>query len=136
MPDDVNEDALAGALKRAADAGARQIMPLSAAGITVLAVRRRRRKLAVTASAIACLLIGTGTMLAAGLDPDAPSAPTGPTVGPVRSSFSLPPPPSPPLPSRLASPAPFEASSSSTSAATTPPSTSSETALATAPNDR
>lgn len=83
-PLDPGQDfALAPALKRAADVRGR-LVPVPAARIKALGVRRRRRVLAAAAACAVCVLGGGGALAVAQLEPD--PRPGAPVVAPTPTS--------------------------------------------------
>ncbi|MFE9374504.1 hypothetical protein ACFYM2_32700 [Streptomyces sp. NPDC006711] len=76
-----DEESLARALKRAADAGARHTVPAPAAWVAQRGLRRRRRNLAALAACAVCLLAGSGATLAARLQESAPAPPASTPAG-------------------------------------------------------
>ncbi|WP_328312410.1 hypothetical protein OG432_20495 [Streptomyces sp. NBC_00442] len=77
-----DEEFLARALKRAADAAARHTIPEPGAHVAARGLRRRRRNLAALAACAVCLLAGSGAALGARLQEGAPVPPAAtPTDG-------------------------------------------------------
>ncbi|MFD9630235.1 hypothetical protein [Streptomyces violascens] len=72
---DRDEESLARALKRAADAGGRGIVPEPAERVAARGLRRRRRTTAALAACAVCLLAGSGAALGLRLQQSPPALP-------------------------------------------------------------
>ncbi|MFF4188057.1 hypothetical protein ACFYZ9_33170 [Streptomyces sp. NPDC001691] len=89
------EESLARALKRAAEAGGRQIVPEPAERVAERGLRRRRRTMAALAVGAVCLLAGSGAALGLRLQQAPPVTPAStPSGGPPSTA------PGPGLPTR------------------------------------
>ncbi|WP_438293454.1 hypothetical protein [Streptomyces sp. HUAS TT7] len=111
---DRDEESLARALKRAADAGGRGIVPEPAERVAARGLRRRRRTMAALAACAVCLLAGSGAALGLRLQQSPPvlpaSTPDAGTPSPARDTGTPSERPSPsyptPPPTATATPSP------------------------------
>ncbi|MFI6689831.1 hypothetical protein [Streptomyces sp. NPDC050485] len=76
-----DEQSLARALKRAADAGGRRIVPEPAERVAARGLRRRRRNLAALAACAVCLLAGSGAAVGLRLQQGGPALPASTPTG-------------------------------------------------------
>ncbi|MEU9283705.1 hypothetical protein AB0D57_03020 [Streptomyces sp. NPDC048275] len=111
---DDRDQALAAALKRAADTGVRLMdAPAPVARVEALGTRRRRRTLAAAAACVVCLLGGAAAVAAVRLGQPEPQ-PAGPVVPPTPDPYGLRPSPPPTSSSASSSSSPLSPFSSPT----------------------